>query len=48
MPFVTNSTQLIQQVCHRGSSRKAADFNTGGQVISTVNYADDLELMAKE
>ena len=24
------------------------DFNIGGQIIQTVNYADDLVLMAKE
>jgi len=48
MLFVTDYTQLIQQVCYQGSSWRVADFKTGGQVISTVKYTDDLELIAKE
>jgi len=48
MPFVTEYTQLIQQVCYLGSSWRVADFKTGGQVISTVKYTDDIELLAKE
>ena len=40
-------------VCHSECLTKEAldglgDFNIGGQIIQTVEYADDLVLMAKE
>ena len=47
MLFVTSSVQLVQWIPNPGSSW-SGDFTIGGQIIHTVEYADDLVLLAKE
>jgi hypothetical protein len=33
---------------YQGSSRRFGDFKTGGKIIHTLKYADDLVFLAKE
>jgi len=46
--FFTNSITLVQQTFGQGCSGRFGDFRIGGQVIRTVQNADDHVLLAKE
>jgi hypothetical protein len=48
MLFATYSLQILQRIPYQRSSESFGDFNTGGQVIRTVKYANDVVLLAKE
>ena len=48
MLFVTNSIQLVQWVPYQGSSWRVWRLQIGGEVILSLQYADDLVLLARE
>ena len=48
MLFVTNSVRLVQRMPYQGSSGWAWGLQHRRENYSTVKYADDLVLMAKE
>jgi ribosome-interacting GTPase 1 len=47
MLFVTTFIQLSEYVTQE-ALEGLGDFKAGGQIVSTVRYADDLVLLAKE